>query len=105
MVNQLNHMWFRDVFAEPFLTLVKNIGKEETQSDVLVIHRKWLPVPVGKNSNREITRDLVVDLRVQYQQGDVKTCLFGLSTRDGASRKSNPSPGMLKSSSLENLHL
>jgi transposase len=47
MVNKLNHMWVRDIFAEPFFTLVKNIGKEETQSDVLVIHRKWIPVPVG----------------------------------------------------------
>jgi hypothetical protein len=76
MVNELNHMWVRDVFAESFLTLVKKIGKEETQSDGLVIHRKWIPVPVGESSNREVTRDLVVDVRVQYQQGDVKTCLF-----------------------------
>jgi hypothetical protein len=76
MVNKLNHMWVRDVFTQPFLTLVKNIGKEETQSDVLVIHRKWIPVPVGESSNREVTRDLVADVQVQYQQGDVKTCLF-----------------------------
>jgi hypothetical protein len=76
MVNELNHMWVRDVFAKAFLTLVKNIGKEETQSDVLVIHRKWIPVPVGESSNREVTRDLVANVRVQYQQGDVKTCLF-----------------------------
>jgi hypothetical protein len=65
MVNELNHMWVRDVFAEPFLTLVKNIGKEETQSDVLVIHRKWIPVLVGESSNREVTRDLVADVQVQ----------------------------------------
>jgi hypothetical protein len=76
MVNELNHMWVRDVFAKPFLTLVKKIGKEEIQSDVLVIHRKWIPVPVGESSNREVTRDLVAEVRVQYQQGDVKTCLF-----------------------------
>jgi hypothetical protein len=76
MVNELNHMWVRDAFAEPFLTLVNFFGKEETQSDVLVIHRKWIPVPVGESSNREVTRDLVADIRVQYQQGDVKTCLF-----------------------------
>jgi hypothetical protein len=73
MVNELNHMWVRDVFAKPFLTLVENIGKEETQSDALVIHRKWIPVPVGQSSNREVTRDLVADVRVQYEQGDVKT--------------------------------
>jgi hypothetical protein len=66
MVNELNHMWVRDVFAEPFLTLVQNIGKEETQSDVLVIHRKWIPVPVGESSNREVTCDLVANVRVQY---------------------------------------
>jgi hypothetical protein len=30
MVNKLKHMWVRDVFAEPFLTLVKQIRKEET---------------------------------------------------------------------------
>jgi hypothetical protein len=76
MVNELTHMWVRDVFAEPFLTLVENIGKEETQSDVLVIHRKWIPVPVGESSNQEVTRDLVDDVRVQYKQGDVRTCLF-----------------------------
>jgi hypothetical protein len=69
-------MWVRGVFAEPFLTLVKKFGKEETQSDVLVIHRKWISVPVGESSNREVTRDLVANVRVQYQQGDVKTCLF-----------------------------
>jgi hypothetical protein len=51
MVNELNHMWVHDVFAKPFLTLVKKIGKEETQSDVLVKHRKWIPVPVGESSN------------------------------------------------------
>jgi hypothetical protein len=73
MVNELNHMWVRDAFAKPFLTLVENIGKEETQSDALVIHRKWIPVPVGQGSNREVTRDLVADVRVQYEQGDVKT--------------------------------
>jgi hypothetical protein len=76
MVKDLNHVWVRDAFAEPFLTLVKNVGKEETQSDVLVIHRKWIPVPVDRSSNREVTHDLVADIRVQYQQGDVKTCLF-----------------------------
>jgi hypothetical protein len=77
MVNELNHMWFCDVFAEPFLTLVKKVGKEETQNDVLVVHRKWIPVHVGEStSKREVIRDLVVDVRVQYQQGEVKTCLF-----------------------------
>jgi hypothetical protein len=68
MVNELNHMWVRDVFAEPFLTLIKKIGKEEIQSDVLVIQRKWIPVPVGESSNREVTHDLVAVVRVQYQQ-------------------------------------
>jgi hypothetical protein len=53
MVDELNHMWVRDVFAEPFL---------KTQSGVLVVHRKWIPVPVGESSNREVTRDLVVDI-------------------------------------------
>jgi hypothetical protein len=62
MVNELNHMWVRDVLAEPFLTLVKNIGKEETQSDVLVIHRKWITIPVGGSSNRGLTRDLVANV-------------------------------------------
>jgi hypothetical protein len=62
MVNELNHMWDGDVFAKPFLTLVKKNGKEETQSDVLVINRKWIPVPVGESSNREVTRDLVADV-------------------------------------------
>jgi hypothetical protein len=62
LVNKLNHMWVRDVFAKPFLTLVKKIGKEETQSNVLVIHRKWIPLPVGEGSNREVTSDLVVDV-------------------------------------------
>jgi hypothetical protein len=76
MVDELNHMWVRDVFAEPFLTLVKKIGKEETEGDVSVLHRKWIPVPVGECSNNEVTRDLVAGVRVRYQQGDVKTCLF-----------------------------
>jgi hypothetical protein len=31
---------------------------------------------VGESSNQEVTRDLVANVRVQYQQGDVKTCLF-----------------------------
>jgi hypothetical protein len=62
MVNKLNHMWVRDVFAEPFLTLEIKIGKEETQSDVLVIHRKWIPVPVGESSNQEVTLDLVANM-------------------------------------------
>jgi hypothetical protein len=56
--------------------LVKNIGKEETQKDVLLKHRKWIPVPIGDSYNREVSPDLVVDVRVHYQQGDVKTCLF-----------------------------
>jgi hypothetical protein len=76
MVDKLNYIWVRDVFAEPFLTLVKQIGKEETQSDVLVIHHNWIPGPVGESSNREVTCDVVANIRVQYQQGDVKSCLF-----------------------------
>jgi hypothetical protein len=28
MVNKLNHMWVRDVFAEPFLTLVKKLERK-----------------------------------------------------------------------------
>jgi hypothetical protein len=48
MVDKLNHMWVRDVFAEAFLTLVKTIVKEETHGKVLVIHRKWIPVPIGE---------------------------------------------------------
>jgi hypothetical protein len=35
-----------------------------------------MPVLVGESSNREVIRDLVVNVRVQYQQGDVNTCLF-----------------------------
>jgi hypothetical protein len=50
MVDMLNHMWIPDIFAEPFLTLVKTIGKEETCTDVLVMHRKWIPVPIGDSS-------------------------------------------------------
>jgi hypothetical protein len=64
MINKWNQMWVRDAFAEPFLTLVKKIEKEEFQSNVLVTHRKWIPVPVGESSNREVTRDLVADVRV-----------------------------------------
>jgi hypothetical protein len=45
-------------------------------SDVLVIHHKWIPVPLGESSDREVSPDLVVDIRVQYQQGEVKTCLY-----------------------------
>jgi hypothetical protein len=62
MVNELNHMWVRDVFAESFLTLVKNVGKEETQSDVLVVHRKWIPFPVSESSNGEVTTRRRTDL-------------------------------------------
>ncbi len=76
MVDELNIIWVRDCFEEPFLTLVKNIGKEETQKDVELKHRKWIPVPIGDSYNREVSSDLVVDVRVHYQQGDVKTCLF-----------------------------
>jgi hypothetical protein len=50
MVNELNHMCVWYCFEEPFLTLVKQIGKKETQSYVLVIHRKWIPVPIGDSS-------------------------------------------------------
>jgi hypothetical protein len=39
MVNGLDHMWVHEVFTKQFLNLVRKIGKEETQSDVLVIHR------------------------------------------------------------------
>jgi hypothetical protein len=31
---------------------------------------------MGESSNREVTRDLVADVRVQYQQAEVNTCLF-----------------------------
>ncbi len=63
MVDELNHMWVRDVFAEPFLTLVKKIGKEETQGDVSVLHHKRIPVPVGARSDQSVTRALVAGVR------------------------------------------
>jgi hypothetical protein len=31
---------------------------------------------VGESSHREVIRDLVANVRVQYQQGEVKTCLI-----------------------------
>jgi hypothetical protein len=66
MVDELNHMWVRDIFAEPCLTLVKKSDKEETHSDVLVMHHKCIPVPIGDSSIREVSPDLiVVDVQVQ----------------------------------------
>jgi hypothetical protein len=76
MLDKLNHIWVSDVFEEPFLTLVKQIGKEETQSNVLVVHGKRIIVPVGESSNREVACDLVAGVQVQYQHADNKTCLF-----------------------------
>jgi hypothetical protein len=62
MVDKMNHMWVSDVFQEPFLTLVKIGGKEETQSKVLVMHRKWIPIPVGESINQEVACDLVTSV-------------------------------------------
>ena len=76
IVDELNHMWVRDVFAEPFVALVKKIGKEETETNVLLNHRKWFPVPLGDSNSREVSPSLVVDVRVHYKQGAAQTCLF-----------------------------
>jgi hypothetical protein len=76
LVDHLNPMWVRDCFEEPFVTLVKKIGNEETKSEVVLAKRKWIPVPIGNTSNRQVTPDVVVDVKVQYQQGEVKSCLF-----------------------------
>jgi hypothetical protein len=43
MINELNHMWVRDVFAEPFLTLVK------------ILERKRLKVKKKLNNATSIT--------------------------------------------------
>jgi hypothetical protein len=51
LVDKLNPMWVGDCFEEPFITLVKDIGDEETQSVVLLIHRKRIPVYIGDSSN------------------------------------------------------
>ena len=51
IIDELNHMWVHDVFAEPFVALVKKIGKEETGSNVLLNPRKWFPVPLGDSNS------------------------------------------------------
>ncbi len=76
MVDKLNIMWVRDCFEEAFVTLVKNIGREETRSEVALNKRKWIPVPVGDSSSRAVSPHLVVNVRVRYEQGEGKTCLL-----------------------------
>ena len=63
-------------FWRTFSYFGKKNGKEETQSNVLVVHRKWIPVPVSESSNQEVACELVAGVRVQYQQAEDKTCLF-----------------------------
>ena len=76
MVDKLTILWVRDWFEELFVTLVKTIGREETTSEVDIKRRKWIPVPIGDSSSREVSPHLIVNVRVQYQQGEDKTCLF-----------------------------
>jgi hypothetical protein len=59
-----------------FLPWSKKNCKEETHSDVLVMHCKWIPIPISDSSNQEVSPDLVVNVLVQYQQGEAETCLF-----------------------------
>jgi hypothetical protein len=76
MVDNLNIMWVRDCFEEAFVTLVKNIGREEARSEVALNKRKWIPVPVGDSVSRAVSPHLVVKVRVRYKQGEEKICLF-----------------------------
>ncbi len=76
LVDQLNHLWVRDCFAEEFVTLVMDIGKEETSNDIPLKNRKWVPVPIGDTISHVLNGNLQVDVKVHYQQGDLKTCLF-----------------------------
>jgi hypothetical protein len=76
LVDQLNPMWVRLCFEERFVTLVKRIGCDETKANILLKNRKWIPVPVGDCSDRPITSNLQLDVKVHYQQGDRRTCLF-----------------------------
>jgi hypothetical protein len=56
--------------------LVKTIGREETNSEVDINRRKWIPVPIGDSSSQNVPPHLIVNVRVQYQQGEDKTCLL-----------------------------
>jgi hypothetical protein len=40
------------------------------------MHGKWIPVPIREINIQEVSSDLLVDIRVKYQEGDMKTCLF-----------------------------
>jgi hypothetical protein len=56
---------------------VKTIGKEDTRLNVLVMHRKWIPVPIDDSSIQEIP--LILSSTLEYStnsRGEVKACLF-----------------------------
>jgi hypothetical protein len=65
-VDQLNHIWVRDCFEENFVTLVKDIGKEETSGGIPLNNHKWVPVPIGDAISQVLTPNLEVDVRVHY---------------------------------------
>lgn len=78
MVDELNHMWVGDYFAGPFLTLVKQIGNEATQSDVLVIHCMWILVLIGDSSIPDVFPDLVITIILPTRGGeDLSILLIG----------------------------
>lgn len=55
---------------------LNHIDMEDTWSDVSVIHRKLIPIPIGDSSIQNVSPDLVVDVQVHHQQGEVKGFLF-----------------------------
>ena len=76
MIDKLNQMWVRACFEAPFVNLVKQIGTEETNSKVLLKNRRWIPVPIGEVITSVIHPDLLVNVKVPYQQGQVHSCVF-----------------------------
>jgi hypothetical protein len=74
--DKLNYLWVRDCFDERFVSLVKEVGIDETKRGILLKNRKWIPVPIGDSSTRCVSQDLEVEVKVHYQQGEHSTCLF-----------------------------
>jgi hypothetical protein len=78
VVDRLNHVWVRNCFEERFVNLVQEIGLDETRRNIDLEKRKWVNVPIGESSSRDLDPSLELNIPVHYQQGDCKTCLFRL---------------------------
>ena len=105
LVDQINHLWVRDCFAAQFVTLVMDIGKEETRGDIQLKNRKWIPVPIGDAYSHVLDRDLEVDVKVHYQQGEMKTCLYRSLASAFHHVGSKHTGSVLASMAMQNLNL